>query len=70
MYKNGLAGSYSDQMSGGKSTAVYNKMAETKGKEYADSVQKSVQNRAYATIAVGAAAYAVNLGLMYYQNRY
>lgn len=64
MQKSGLAGSAADQKSGGRSTAIYNKIKVEKGKAYADRVQKKVQNRAVATFAtatvlsIGSAAVA------------
>ena len=54
MQKSGLAGSAADVQSGGRSTALYNSLKATKGKEYADKVQKKVQNVAYAQIAAAA----------------
>lgn len=51
MQKSGLVGSAKDRETGGRSTRLYNHLAATKGKEYADSVQKKVQNVAYAQIA-------------------
>lgn len=55
MQKNGLPGSAKDQVSGGQSTAIYNKIKTQKGKEYADKVRKKVQNRLIPQIATGAA---------------
>lgn len=54
MAKTGLAGSYNDTKSGGKSSRIYDNLQATKGKEYADRVAKRVQNRAFATIATAA----------------
>ncbi len=51
MSKTGLAGSYADQQSGGRSTALYNKLKVAKGKAYADRVAKKVQNRAVTGLA-------------------
>lgn len=69
MQKTGLAGSALDQQSGGRSTQIYNKMKAEKGKAYADSVQKSVQNHAYAQVATSATvavgSYAVAMYLAY-----
>ena len=62
MQKSGLAGSYNDQKSGGRSTAIYNRIKAEKGKVYADKVAKKVQNRAVASfvtsavVSIGAAA--------------
>lgn len=54
MQKSGLAGSYADQKSGGRSTAIYNKIKVEKGKKYADKVAKKVQNRAVASFVTAA----------------
>lgn len=59
MYKSGIVGSSNDRLSGNRSTRIYNELRRKKGKEYADRVQKSVQNRAVATF-VGSAV--VSLG--------
>ena len=62
MQKSGLAGSYADQSSGGRSTAIYNRLKIEKGKAYADKVAKKVENVAVtklvasAVVAIGAAA--------------
>ena len=64
MAKTGLAGSAKDKQYGGRSTAIYNKLKQEKGKAYADKVQKRVQNEAYATIAASAAvAIGANVAL-------
>lgn len=55
MQKTGLVGSYADQKSGGQSKKLYNSIKAQKGKEYADRVQKRVQNVAYAKLATAAA---------------
>ena len=61
MQKTGLAGSSLDDQNSGRSTNLYNHIKRTKGKEYADKVQKKVQNVAVkqlvgaATVAVGSA---------------
>lgn len=62
MQKSGIVGSVSDERSRGRSESMYNHIKRQKGKEYADAVQKKVQNtsiRRFATssaIAVGSAA--------------
>lgn len=67
MSKSGLAGSYADRQSGGRSTRIYNELTKKKGKAYADKVAKSVQNRAVATLVgssvalVGSAAVQIYL---------
>lgn len=55
MQKTGLVGSGADRSSGGKSTRLYNHLKASKGKAYADAIEKKVANRAYATIAASAA---------------
>lgn len=68
MQKTGLAGSAADTANGGRSTRLYNEIKAKKGKEYADKVQKKVQNVAVTELAaasvvtIGAAA--VNAYLM------
>lgn len=62
MQKSGIVGSAADERSRGRSESMYNHMKRQKGKEYADAVQKKVQNtsiRRFVTssaIAVGGAA--------------
>lgn len=58
MGRTGLAGSAADRSSGGRSTAIYNKLKAEKGKKYADKVAKKVQNRAVAGL-VGSAVVGV-----------
>ena len=61
MQKSGLVGSAMDNAKQGRSTRIYNELKAKKGKEYADAVQKKVQNVAVAefctgaTVAIGAA---------------
>lgn len=55
MSKTGLVGSAADRSSGGRSERLYNHMKATKGKAYADAIEKKVANRAYASIAASAA---------------
>lgn len=54
MGKTGLVGSSADRASGGRSERIYNDLVAKKGKEYADKVQKKVQNKAIADIATSA----------------
>lgn len=54
MQKSGLVGSAADVNAGGRSTRMYDHLAETKGKAYADRVQKQVQNVAIAEFATAA----------------
>ena len=67
MQKSGLAGSVADKRSGGRSESMYIHLKRQKGKEYADAVQKKVQNtaiRRFATgtaLAIGSAAVSVYL---------
>ena len=62
MQKSGIVGSVADERSRGRSESMYNHIKRQKGKEYADAVQKKVQNtsiRRFVTssaIAVGGAA--------------
>lgn len=50
MQKSGLVGSAADDMSGGRSTKMYDHLKATKGKAYADKVQKKVQNVAIGNL--------------------
>lgn len=61
MKKSGLKGSGTDQASGGRSTRLYNKIKQEKGKQYADAVQKKLQTRLVADIVGGV---AVGTGMM------
>lgn len=54
MQKTGLHGSHADTQNAGKSTRIYNEIKARKGSKYADRVEKSVRNRAVATIATSA----------------
>lgn len=63
MQKSGLAGSALDKQSDGRSTRLYENLKATKGKAYADKVQKKVQNIAVAKLA-GAATAAVGLAVV------
>ena len=58
MQRSGLVDSAADRQSGGRSTRIYNHVKATKGKEYADKLQKRVQNVAVAQL-VGAAVVTV-----------
>lgn len=55
MSKSGLVGSGADRASNNRSTRLYNHMKATKGKKYADAVEKKVQNVAVAKLATGVA---------------
>lgn len=61
MQKSGIVGSAADDKYGGRSTRIYNHLKASKGKAYADSIEKRVENQAYATIAASA---AVTVGAM------
>lgn len=63
MQKSGLVNSAADRQSGGRSTRLYDSLVTTKGKAYADKVQKKVQNVAVAQLA-GAATAAVGLAVV------
>lgn len=55
MSKTGLAGSAADTYANNRSTKMYDHLKVTKGKAYADAVEKKVANRAYANVAASAA---------------
>lgn len=61
--KTGLEGSYSDRMSGGRSTAMLNDLRARKGEEYAHRVEKKIQNKAVAEIVVSTSV-AVGAGVV------
>lgn len=55
MTKSGLAGSAADISYGGRSTKLYDHLKVSKGKAYADAVEKKVQSKAISTLAGSAA---------------
>ena len=55
MTKSGIVGSAADKRTGGRSEFMYNHLKRQKGKEYADAVQKKVQNVAVKRFVAGAA---------------
>jgi hypothetical protein len=55
MQKSGLVGSAADDQSRGRSTRIYNHLKVSKGKAYADAIEKKVEKRAYANLAASAA---------------
>lgn len=55
MQKSGLVGSAADDQSGGRSTRIYNHLKVSKGKEYANAIEKKVEKQAYAGLAASAA---------------
>ena len=55
MQKSGIRGSAADTSRGNRSTKMYNHLKITKGKEYADKVEKKVQNVAISKFAAGTA---------------
>lgn len=65
MQKYGIRGSANDIASDRSATKLYDHIATKKGKEYADRVEKKVQNTSYTAIAVSAAvavgSYAVSI---------
>ena len=61
MSKSGIVGSAADSYSGGRSTSLYNSIRAQKGKAYADTVHKKVQNR---TIRSFAGSFAVGAGML------
>lgn len=62
MQKSGLVGSAADDQSRGRSTRIYNHMKVTKGKAYADAIEKKVEKQAYVNLAASAAV-AVGYGI-------
>lgn len=56
MQNYGIRGSYTDVTSNSSATKLYNHIATKKGKEYADRVERSVQNHAIGSTVVLAAA--------------
>ncbi len=63
MQRSGLVGSAADDQSGGRSTKMYNHLKATKGKAYADKVQKKVQNVAIGNI-IGTVAVSVGAAVV------
>lgn len=59
MSKTGLVNSDADRLSGGRSAKLYKSLVTSKGKEYADRVQKKVQSR---TVAAAVASVAATVG--------
>lgn len=55
MQKSGIRGSDFDEQSSGRSTKIYNHLKVTKGKEYADKVEKKVQDVAISKLVAGTA---------------
>ena len=55
MQKSGIVGSVADEQSRGRSESMYNHIKRQKGKEYADAVQKKVQNTSIRRFVAGAA---------------
>ena len=53
MQRSGIRNSSADDMSRQRSTDLYNRIATKKGKEYADRVEKKVQNTAIRNFAIG-----------------
>ena len=63
MQKSGLVGSVRDKQTDGRSTRLYDNLVATKGKAYADKVQKKVEKIAIAQLA-GAATVAVGAAVV------
>lgn len=55
MQKSGLVGSAADDQSRGRSTRIYNHLKVSKGKAYADAIEKKVEKQAYVNLAASAA---------------
>ena len=66
MQKYGIRGSARDVESNDKATALYNHISTKKGKEYADRVEKHVQNVSLAQLA---GATALTVGAIYLQSK-
>ena len=70
MSKTGIRGSILDIRSGNQSTKLYDSIKANKGKEYADKVEKKVQNRAFAVMAGSTAvALGATLASAYIENK-
>lgn len=70
MQKYGIRGSYNDRASNNSATKLYDHIATKKGKAYADRIEKSVQNRAYASLAAsGAVAIGTTFASAYLASR-
>lgn len=67
--KGGLSGSISDAQSGGANTRYYKHMASTKGKKYAEQVEKKYGKQLMGQAAVGVALLGVSIASMYLENR-
>ena len=63
MQSSGIRSSAADTQSGGRSTRIYDNIKTKKGKEYADKVEKSVQNHAIGMIVGSTAAIAGSMAL-------
>lgn len=61
MRKSGLVGSAADASSGGRSTNLYNRIKQDKGKKYADAVQKKLEKQVIGELVGGV---AVGVGMM------
>lgn len=55
MQKSGLVGSAADDQSRGRSTRIYNHLKVSKGKAYAEAIEKKVEKQAYVNLAATAA---------------
>lgn len=65
--KGGLSGSISDAQSGGASTRYYKHMAATKGKKYAEQVEKKLGKKLMTEAAVGLAVAGASYVSLYLQ---
>lgn len=69
--KAGLPGSNADRRSGGKGTAMYNQIARTKGKTYANAVLKKTGRKKTKAVITGTAiAIGMNVAAQYGVNQY
>ena len=64
MGKSGIRGSIADAQSGVKSTKMYQKLAATKGKDYANAVETKLKRKTYGELAASGALFAVGLAMV------
>lgn len=70
MRSTGLRGSFADDQSGGKTTALYDNVKAKKGQEYADRMEKANEKVYFSTLAGAAVVYAGSIAaLAYLENR-
>ena len=69
MNKGGLSGSIADAQRGGENTRYYNHLKATKGKSYADKVEKKLSKKLVTTLAGATAVYVGASIAEYYINK-